>query len=106
MLHDIEHVAVDVIVEGQLIVGIRWHAPVDQVGIKSRLYKMAHDALVFLEIQNVGPVYQRKNKYQRRSAGQWLGRFITQKLQPVLLVHHLGWRRALFYALGVRHQKW
>ena len=68
MLHDPLHVTFDIILEQQISIGRGRHAPVEKIRVKPRVNEMLDDAPPFLEIQNVRPINQGKNKEEGWSA--------------------------------------
>ena len=67
IIHDIDHVTIDIIVQGQIAVGIRGHAPIHQISVESLFDEFGNHAATLFQVKNVGPVDERINENQRRA---------------------------------------
>src|SRR5262245_5965304 len=67
IIQNIDHVAVDVVVQGQMAICIKRHAPVHEVSIKTLTDKAGHNASAFLEVQDVRAIYECVNEDNGRA---------------------------------------
>ena len=65
-LDDVAQVAVDVVVQFQVAIGLGRLTPVDQIGVEAGLYEVRDDAFVGEDVENVRSIDQREDKHQRR----------------------------------------
>ena len=99
--HDVAEVAVDIVVQREMAIGVGGRAPIDQVGVETGLDEVGDDALVGQDVEDVGTVDQREDEQQGRFVLHLPVARVMEQLQMVFFVDDLGRRGPLLHALGL-----
>src|SRR5262245_34797802 len=90
MLHDIEKVAVDVIIQRQMPFGLRWRPPIHEVSVETLLHEVTDDAAARFQIEDVRPVDEGKHEHDWRWVARRRVSDIVVQLQPILFINDFG----------------